>query len=197
MGFIPFQSTIISGVEYDEGAIRFGSEINSASNVIFDGCIFDTLEIDSMVNIENMPQFKNCIINELIGRSSTKDLPIGKFYDDCVFDKFSNSALTQASILEIDSSKGVKIILTLLRKLFVQSLGGRAESALIRGLDLNDRQRVAPALQLLEKYDFAVIFNRGDGNVWLPNRKRLHHVRQLLAAPSSSSEPLFKEAKNL
>lgn len=189
--------TVIAGIEYLGCAMRFDSDSPSISNVTFNECFFDTLEIDPTANIEKHPNFTNCAFSEILGRSSQQDLPTGKYDSNCVIEKFSSSALTQSSILETDLTKGEKIILSLLRKLFIQSLGGRAESALLRGLDLNDRQRVAPALRLLQQHEFTTVFNRGDGDVWIPNRKCLHAVRQLLAAPSASVEPILIEARAL
>lgn len=197
LNFTPPAETIITGIEYFDCAMRFDSETSSISSVTFNECFFDILEIDPTADINKHPNFTSCAFSEIHGRSSRQDLPTGKFNQNCVYEKFSSSALTQSSILETDLSKGEKIILSLLRKLFIQSLGGRAESALSRGLDLNDRQRVAPALRLLQQHGFATVFNRGDGDVWLPNRKRLHSVRQLLAAPSVSSEYILKESRIL
>lgn len=197
LNYAPPTETIITGIEFPGCSMRFDAESASIANVTFSECFFDIIEIDPSAIIEKHPKFTTCAFNEILGRASKQDLPEGKFDSDCVIEKYSSSALTQSSILETDLSKGEKIILTLLRKLFIQSLGGRAENALSRGLDLNDRQRVAPALRLLQQHGFATVFNRGDGDVWLPNRKRLHLVRQLLTAPSASSEAVLKEAKTL
>lgn len=195
--FLPPSGTKVSGIVYEGCAMRFDSESSSLANVTFNECFFDSIEIDPTAQIEKLPKFMTCAFSEVLGRSSRQDLPSETFDESCAIEKFSASALTQSSILETDLTKGEKIVLTLLRKLFIQSLGGRVENALSRGLDLNDRQRVPAALRLLQQHGFATVFNRGDGDVWLPNRKRLHIVRQLIAAPAVSTEWVLKEARAL
>jgi hypothetical protein len=81
-----------------------------------------------------------------------------------------------------------------LRKLFVQSLGGRVEGALVRGLDLPDRPYVREALGILEQEALVFSASKSGDDLWLPNRKHLGRVRRILAAPSNSDDPVMKRA---
>jgi hypothetical protein len=94
-------------------------------------------------------------------------------------------------------STGEKVLLITLRKLFVQSLSGRAESALYRGLDVDERRYVADVLRLLKRHELAVEYSRGDGVIWLPVRKALNRVKEILRAPNQSSEEVVREARLL
>ena len=89
------------------------------------------------------------------------------------------------------------MVLTILRKLFVQSLSGRAESALFRGLDMNDRQLIPEAIKLLQQQGLIMLYNRGDGNVWVPVRKEINRARRILATPNACDDPAMSEAKAL
>jgi hypothetical protein len=94
-------------------------------------------------------------------------------------------------------STGEKVLLITLRKLFIQSLSGRSESALFRGLDINERRYVPDVLKLLSRNGLAREYPRGDGVVWLPTRKELNRVKRIIAAPSECSEPVVTESRAL
>lgn len=193
----PMQQIIIEEGIYDDFSFSFDKSEEGLRNIIFKNCFFSFIEIDTNCTTNCLPIFNGCIILKVSGRAGEKDLPKNVFINDTEIESFSDSAYTQSSILSINLSKGEKILLTILRKLFIQSLGGRAESALIRGLELNDRQLIPEIVRLLHQKGFLTIVNKGDGIIVVPIRKELHRVRSILAAPSSSTEPVLIEAKRI
>ena len=132
-----------------------------------------------------LPRFQGSIFLVVRGRSGRSDLPLDRFDSRCTFEKFAESAETQAAILSSSLARGEKLLLTLLRKLFVQSLSGRADSALYRGLDLNDRQVIPDVIKLLQQHGFVSLYSRGDGTVWVPVRKEINRARRMLASPAT------------
>lgn len=167
------------------------------SNLIFSNCIIDSIELLDASHDSRLPYFKNCSFSLVQGRLGVSDLPRAHFDGGCDFEKFVDSSSTQSAILNTALTRGEKLVLTILRKLFVQSLSGRAESALFRGLDLNDRQLVPEAIKLLQQDGLIVPYNKGDGNVWIPNRKEINRVRRILATPNNSSDSVMNLARAL
>jgi len=192
----PKVKTVIESEIFDNFIVDSPTR-NDLSNLIFKDCLFDELELGVNEHDHLLPEFIRCSFQLLKGRSSKADLPQSKFNIDCSFDRFSDSSDTQAAILNSALSRGEKLVLTILRKLFIQSLSGRAESALFRGLDINDRQLVPDAIRLLQQHGLIALYNRGDGNVWIPERKEIHRARRILAAPSGCNDPLISDAKRL
>lgn len=187
----------IAGVLFEDIRLELSSDCPDLSGVQFANCFFDAIELDSTVSAANLPKFAGCMIVEIDGRSSPADLPDGCFASDCLIESFSTSLATSSAIMGAPLERGERILLTLLRKLFVQSLSGRLEGALVRGLDLNDRGYVTEMLRLLQQQGIVFPPAKGDSTIWMPNRKQLGRVRRLLSAPSTCQDPVLELARSI
>lgn len=195
--YAPKATTIIEGEILENYTLScWASEIDFSS-IVFKNCLLESIELFDSYQDKLLPGFKGCVIMEVKGRSSQADLPRDKFDSSCTYERFSDSSSTQSAILNSALSRGEKMVLTILRKLFVQSLSGRAESALFRGLDMNDRQLIPDAIKLLQHQGLVMLYNRGDGNVWVPVRKEINRARRILATPNACDDPAMSEAKAL
>lgn len=187
----------IDNAVYDDYIFMPTDKEIDLSKFRFNDCIFDSIEVGDAENSKILPHFSNCLFLTVTDRTSKNDIPAEKFDEKCIYEKFSDSIKTQNSIMNANLSRGEKLVLTILRKVFIQSLGGRSETALIRGLDLNTRPLVPDAIKLLQQEGLLILFNRGDGNVWIPARKELSRVRKILGSPLNSNDPLLPQAKSL
>lgn len=169
----------------------------SLSQLKFKECIFESLEVGDQSLINNLPEFEGCLFLTINDRTNPQDMPSHKFDTTCTFERFSEYIQTQSSILNTSLSRGEKLVLTILRKVFIQSLSGRSETALIRGLDLNNRAYVPDAIRLLQQSGLLTLYNHGDGNVWIPVRKELNRVRKILSSPSTCNDILLQDAKKI
>ena len=130
------------------------------------------------------------------GRVGKEDLPESCF-SNCDFGEFDSSANTTSGILELDVPEGVRVLLTILKKLFDQSMSGRKEAALSRGLD-GSHQKCAPkVLHILKKYNFAHPSERAGDPVWILAHRKRARVMQILNAPSSSPDELLAAVRAL
>ncbi|WP_142096680.1 hypothetical protein [Bordetella hinzii] len=195
--YAPKAVTNIEGEIFESYVLACWSSDVDFSNLMFKDCLLETIELSESSQDSLLPRFQSCVFMSIKGRSNQADLPKEKFDDKCTYENFSDSSNTQAAILNSALSRGEKVVLTILRKLFVQSLSGRAESALFRGLDLNDRQLIPEAIKLLHNHGLIVLYNRGDGNVWIPVRKEINRARKILATPNACDDPAMSEAKTL
>ncbi len=176
--------------------IIFHEEMNDFSKISFNYCHFKSIIFESGVCADKLPSFSNSLFDGITGRLSVGDLPRAKFHLSCEFGCF-DQAETSGAILNTNLSNGQKVLLVTLRKLFVQSLSGRVESALYRGLDIDEQRYVPDVLNLLKKHGIAQEFARGTNIVWLPIRKELSRVRKMLAAPNECKEQMIEEAAQL
>jgi hypothetical protein len=167
----------------------------SLSSVAFKECYFARVEIETGAD-GNTPSFEDCLIHEIDGRVSLDDLPAGKFRNTEV-EVFLDGTLTTDSISKLAVSDGVKVLLSVLKKLFVQSLSGRKQQALFRGLD-SARQVVVPGvLSLLQRHNVITKSGRAGEPIWLPVRRQRARVLAILQAPSTSGDHLLTEAASL
>lgn len=195
--YAPKAATTIEGEIFENYVLACWPSDVDFSSLTFKDCLLETVELSESNQDKLLPRFQSCVLMLVKGRSNQADLPQDKFDHKCTYESFSDSSSTQAAILSSALSRGEKVVLTILRKLFVQSLSGRAESALFRGLDLNDRQLIPEAIKLLQNHGLIILYNRGDGNVWIPVRKEINRARKILATPNACDDPAMSEAKAL
>lgn len=195
--YSPKVETVIDGEIFENYTFSLTDSECNLSRIVFQDCLFECIELGEMTKNVLLPKFKGCIFMLVKGRTCESDMPKDIFDSRCTFEKFTDSSETQSTILQSGLSRGEKMVLTILRKLFVQSISGRAEAALFRGLDLNDRQLVPDAIRVLQHHNLLMLYNRGDGNVWVPVRKEITRARRILAAPNNCEDGVMLDAKKI
>ncbi len=168
------------------------------SNLELQDSIVGRLELGVSLPPETCPVFRRCHFGRIEGRTGMKDLPKDKF-PDCTVDEFELGNQTTNAILNLPLPLTVKVLLTILKKLFAQSGTGRKESALKRGLDAKGQSVVPSVLELIRKHGFAVRTKMQDDVVWLPSKGDGCRARALsmLSGPMTSKDKLIEEAKDL
>lgn len=175
----------------------FGEEELDFSQITFHDCLFQRLEITSSADPELLPRFHECYVGTLDGRIARNDLPEETFDSRCVIDSFGDSSQNTAAILALPLSTGVRVMLTLLKKLYLQPGAGRKQSALFRGLDHRSRVLVPEVLQLLSREGLTVRSSVGEEAVWLPVRNEGVRARRLVSSPISSNDRLIQLANSI
>ncbi len=175
----------------------FGDDSLDFSHITFHDCLFQRLEITASADSTLLPNFRECYIGTLDGRISRSDLPTENFDNKCVFDSFGDSSQNTAAILALPLSTGVKVMLTLLKKLYLQPGAGRKQSAFFRGLDHRSRVLVPDMLQLLAREGLTIRSTTGEEPVWLPVRNEGVRVRRLVSSPVGSSDRLIQLANSI
>jgi len=98
---------------------------------VFDQCIFGHVRIDPDTPSADLPRFTNCEIGVL---DAVPDIQSMGIFHGCDYELVQLAA-TNADVMDSQLPDGIKVLLTILRKLFIQPGKGRRESALVRGLD--------------------------------------------------------------
>lgn len=176
--------------------LELTSTMGDASKVEFQDCYFSRMGIDSNASPERMPRFVRCYVGILDGRLSAKDLPENHF-EDCVIDEFSNESYTTNSVMALDLPLGVRVLITVMKKMYERPGSGRRENALFRGLDHRSQRLVGDVLRLLQREKFATQCKRGSDTIWLPDRSMRKRVGRIIASPSATSDPIIVEARAL
>lgn len=166
------------------------------AKVTFVDCYFNSIEISDNVTAESCPKFQGCLIQELDGRISSADLPTDRFPDTFV-EAFLSSAGTTSAALHLQIPQGAKVLVTILKKLFVQSLSGRKENALYCGLDGVHQAKVEAVLSLLKSHSFVTKSDRAGDPIWIPVRRLRSRVLSIIGSPSTSTDPVLQAARKL
>jgi len=187
-----FEGIFIPTIELFEG-------MRDCSRLHFHDCYFTKVELDPDVDPRHAPRFFACYVGELDGRSSAGDLPAGVFDKDCEIEGFVDAPTTTDAIAGMDLPIGGRVLLSVLKKLYMQSGSGRKESALHRGLDHRARRAVAPVLRLLQREGLISPYRRSgvDTTIWVPDRAQLARVARIVASPHTCNDGLLTAASEL
>ncbi len=169
------------------------------SRVTFADCYFTHISIDSGICEADMPSFYSCFIGELEGRSSRGDIPAKMFDANCTIDRFSEATESVDAIGDMELPRGTIVLLTVLRKIYMQRGSGRKENALHRGLDHQSRRLVPGILSLLEAEGLVIPYRRSglDMVIWMPNRSMSGRVQSIVSSPRNCNDQVIEEAASI
>lgn len=180
----------------DLPSLELAADIGEISRVEFQDCVIGVLEIDPETKNDSLPRFVRCLIGSLEGRVGRDDLPTDRFVD-CDIQAFGEITSTTAGIMILDLALPVRVLLTVLRKLYIQRGTGRKENAFARGLDQQSRRLVPDVLREVERHGLATRTRIGGQSVWLPDRSSGARANAIIAAPSMSADPLLEACKDI
>lgn len=180
-------------------SLELHQRIGNCSQLTFRDCYFSRLDLDADAPTDRLPHFESCYFVQIEGRASKADLPIRVFADTCEFEKFSDAPDTTNAISAMDLPMGEKVLLTVLKKVFIQSGSGRKENALLRGLDHNARRLVPSILHLLQSEGVITPYRRGglDMTIWIPDRGQMTRVARIIESPRTCVDSLLTKADQI
>lgn len=176
-----------------EDDIVVGSTDLSAVN--FRDCIISSVIMDGDLGDECLPNFYGCIIGTIEGLGRDGHLP-PQFSNSDVTAAVSGTT-TNAEIMGLSLAEPVKVLLTILKKMFVQHGSGRQLSAFSRGLDPRAAKYVPEVLKIIQSEGLGAPSRIRGKEIWFPNRHHSARVRALLAAPLLTTDSLVKTASGL
>ena len=185
----------IGGITIPE--IELDTNEADMSKIQFRDCFFQRVEIDPDSDARRLPSFRECFVEELDGRISHEDLPQGMFDEKCDIDRFSASADTTAAVLSLDLPLGVRVCVSVLRKLYEQRGAGRKENALHRGLDSHARRLVQGVLHVLQSEGLASPDRSRGAVIWRPDRSSRTRVGRMISAPATDNDTVLRQCSKL
>jgi len=175
--------------------LEFVNEMAPLNELEFQDCLVMRLDLPPFVAGQDLPRFIRTSFGTVLGRIGRQDLP--DVFTECDFDRFAESAHSTSAILDMPIPLGARVMLTILKKLFVQRGSGRKETALYRGLDHKGKRLVPSILALLVREQLVLKLKGATEPVWLPAREHSARIRRLLSAPSKSEDPLIQLASTI
>ncbi len=167
------------------------------SQVFFDECVIDQLYVEEEEVGQKAPRLRSCLVTSLIGRANRDALPPGMIDAATEVISFADTYDTNAQILRSGLPVEMALLITVLRKLFVQRGRGRRENAFYRGIEPQHRSTVKSILEIIVSSGLASPAPGASGVVYLPNYSRSHEVFSLLASPLEARSDLTRAVKDL
>lgn len=160
-----------------------------SSGLTFKACVFDHVGIEVDNNSFGYPKFKSCIVALLSGRNSATSCPADMFDTGCDISAFYDAYETNAQTLRSGLGIEKAILVTVLRKLFIQRGRGRKENAFYRGVEPRHRSLVKEALDFVARENFAAPSGMaGSDKVYLPNYSKSSLAISIINDPHSYRE---------
>ena len=185
---------VLTGLLISE--LEFDMTNGDLSKLRFRDCFFSRVDLDPETNSDRIPSFQECYVDEFEGRVSRDDLPSDKFDKKCVIENFTQTAETTSKILTLELPLGIRVCITILKKLYEQSGSGRKENALHRGLDHRARRLVSDVLHVLQSEGLAIPDKTREMTIWRPDRGKRARVGRMIAAPTIASDPVLTKCSN-
>ena len=182
----------MDGLTIDQGfADEIDMEEHSIQNLVLNNCLIDRVRFDSSAS---GIKFNNCQIVRIEGIADSRALP--SIFAGCDIQEFDNRH-TNNAIIGSELPNSIKILLVIVRKLFLQRGSGRVESALRRGIDDPLRPYVSPVLELLVSEGIVYSHPTGRHIIWHGNRTHRTRMLRILEVPMNSGDPLMKAVSNI
>ena len=161
-------------------------EDHPITNLVLDSCLLNSVHFDSDVSDI---RFQTCAIIKVEGVADRNALP--STFVNCEVQEFDNLR-TNNAIAGSELPTPVKMLLIIIRKLFLQRGSGRAESALYRGIDGQLQPYVRPVLELLVSQGIVYSHSANRQTIWHGNRPHRTRMLKILEAPVTSDDTLIK-----
>ena len=160
--------------------------------VVLDSCLIEHIRFD--VNLPTDVVFRKCMIDRVEGVAASRELPA--MFDNCEIVEFDNTQ-TNTAIMRSSLPSSVRVLLTIIRKLFLQKGSGRIEAALYRGLEERYTKHVEPILQHLDSSGIIFSHPSPRGIIWHGNRAERTRMLRILEKPTTSDDVLLASVARL
>ncbi len=166
----------------------------SVSRLCLEDCQIDTVIVDR--RDETSVAIEDCTVKSVLNVFSERDTP--SWMGKCEIGEYDTLATTTNELLEQDRLPlGARVLLAVLRKLYIQKGHGRRENALFRGMHQNEQSKVAGVLAILQHEGLALPIVLRGNTIWHPVSRARARARQLLLEQDRSSDPAVAAAKRL
>lgn len=154
----------------------------------------EVCQIDELTAPDRIPvglSITQCYIKKIYGISKDASLP--NWLSGTEIQCFDEEFTSNAKILEHKKlPMKVRVLMTILRKLYLQGGGGRLESALYRGMEQSARAHVDEVLANLRRHDLAFEVRVRGQTIWHSMSGMRRRVLAILSNPLSSDDSVLR-----
>jgi hypothetical protein len=175
--------------------VVFADVEQNLDSLEFSDCVISSLDLTEYDGDHSLPTFSRCAFGVAMGVGSMAALPNGHFVD-CTFDQFDPSSKTTRGILATPGLSGrQRVLLSVLKKVYMQAGAGRKSGALSRGLDDKLRPLVPEVIELLIAEGLINKGRAGANVLYFPVRGATARVRRMLEGGVSSTDNVLSDAR--
>lgn len=165
----------------------------SCSNLVISGS-----EIGLLVVPPEHPagcMITDSVIDKILGVAKRENVP--SWIIKCEIGEFDLLPTNDSILDDADLPVAHRVLLTILRKLFLQRGAGRRENALSRGLPTGFKLLTPDILEILRSLEFVSRQVIAGYRVWRPDRSRTSEVHSILNQYSASRHPVVTAVRKI
>lgn len=166
-------------------------------NITFSDCFVNDMYIDAD-DLKNMPSFNQTYISNIYGINPEHFNEIkDHMFMSCEVENIHNYSETNKQIFDLSLCLPEKLLLSILRKVFIQRGKGRVENALTSGVETGSQKYAADILAILQKYKYIYPTTNSTERIWHANRDKQDEVKEILKDPIRSKYQVQIDTRNL
>lgn len=165
--------------------------------VVVRECIIGRIEFDCDVSLIKGPVFEDCIIEEVYGSGGSIERSRHLFSSNNEIVSVKQDGIANADRRRQPIPDSVKVLVSSLRKLFLQAGSARKENAFRRGLNDIERVYVDDVLDLISKHGFAFPQRHRGPILWVPNRTKRAEAVSITESPNQIGIGLLDDVRRL
>ena len=168
------------------------------SKITLRRCTINSVELSrtsTAKDVDHAPHFEDCVIGRLEGAFSKQDVPAGILTGSTSVEAYAAFSATNDAVMNTKLPDPVKVLLTILRKLFLQRGTGRQYRALRRGLPPRLVRYVDPIIAQLKTSGLAADAYLDRRTILIPNRVRSIDALAIINGPNTSTHPLIESVR--
>lgn len=174
------KSYLVSGVYFEHLVL---SDHPLFRRTTLQSCVIERLDLTGLDEQSSVPHFEKALVGFVDGVASIPDWLTSRFVN-CEIDRFSDATQTTAGIMALSIDRESRIALSILKKIFGQRGSARRESALSRGLNLNDRPLVAGVIEELISQGWIFRSSSGSEPLYAGVKDKRRDVSRVLDSPA-------------
>jgi len=187
----------IMGADVGRGPTPFFSEVLAREVVLsgdmgfvsastFKDCVIEVVDVRDLDANSSIPSFTSCLIGRIDGWTQVPSRYRDNFASSEI-GGYTATAQTTQGLMGLSIDKRDRVALVVLKKVYAQAGNGRKESALPRGLPLQDRHLVADVTGVLVSSGYLSRTSGRGEDMLVPMKAMRARVNELLEAPHTFS----------
>ncbi|WP_143786063.1 hypothetical protein [Olsenella sp. An290] len=164
-------------------------------NLTLRNCTVYSLDLTNS-NVDNSVSFPNTDIGEVAGVSSVNGVP--EWLESCKQIKKFEYLHSNSAVRKGELSVPHRMLIEILRKLFLEPGSGRQESTLTRGMGQSaDKKLAKQIIRILIDEEMITYYKADSGKVYKPNRNQQSRVDSILSDLTLSSDSIWDRVSRL
>lgn len=143
-------------------------------------------------NINDLPNFSGCLIENVESVLSIETVSSTLLDNNNQYESISEKTYTYEEFKKFCTDDRIFVLCSILERTFIQSKGGRLDSALRKAFTTKQSSYVDSVIEAARKEGFIYKIRKGGQTIWVPHLALMSIVKAILRSPENSEAEIVK-----